>query len=76
MSNLPAWPGAETVYQRVQNINGARCKSSYSDWIAARKKSKDWRAPEEIADYIIPAMNRGDEEVMKAYAAQWPQFWA
>lgn len=76
MSNLPNWKGAEKVYQRVQNINGARCKNSYSDWINARKKPDDWRAPEDIAEHIIPAMNSGDEETLKAYAAQYPQFWA
>ncbi len=75
-SNLPDWPGAETVYQRVANINGARCKNSYADWVASRKNSKDWRAPEDIANHIIPAMNVGDEETLKAYIAQWPQFWA
>lgn len=73
---LPPWPGAETVYQRVQNINGARCKNSYSEWINSRKKSKDWRAPDDIVDHIIPAMNRGDEEILKVYVAQWPQFWS
>lgn len=77
MNNLPEWPGAEIVYHRVMNINGARCKNSYSDWLSVkRKKSEVWEAPEDIAEHIIPAMNRGDEEVLKAYMAQWPQFWA
>lgn len=76
MDNLPQWPGAETVYHRVMNINGARCKNSYSAWIEARKPSRDWRAPDDITDTIIPAMNRGDEETLKAYKAQYPQFWA
>lgn len=74
--NLPEWPGAETVYQRVANINAARCKNSYHEWITARKNTRDWRAPDDITDHIIPAMNEGDEETLKAYAAAWPQYWA
>ena len=41
MSNLPAWPGAETVYHRVMNINGARRASgkSYGENIMTELKS-------------------------------------
>lgn len=76
MSNLPVWPGAETVYHRVMNINGARCKNSYAAWIEKKRKGEDWRAPDDIADEIIPAMNAGDEEILKAYTHRFPHFWA
>lgn len=65
MSNLPDWPGADSVYRRVQAINIARCNASYERHNSKRGK---WCIPEDVAD-CIDAMNGGDEEYLKAYIA-------
>ena len=62
MSNLPNWPGAAVVYRHVQMINIERAKRA-------------GKCPDDITDDIIPAMNRGDEEILKAYQAQHKDIW-
>ena len=73
-SELPNWPGAETVYQRVQAINGNRCKAAYHAWVLAGSKNPGWQRPEDM-DFVIERMNAGDEEFLKGYMAQYPNLW-
>lgn len=68
MSNLPNWPGADTVYTRLQRINTTLCKRSYEAAFAERKRRRtkvEWSIPEDV-EANIQAMNRGDEEACKA----------
>jgi hypothetical protein len=74
MSNLPTWPGADTVYTRLQRINTTLCKRAYEAAFAERKTKKNasgtrkkfqWTVPEDV-EQNIQAMNRGDEEACKA----------
>lgn len=73
MSNLPEWPGADTVYKRLEEINNKLSKAAYE---ARTKKilrnGGKWTAfvvPEEVEENIA-AMNRGDEEACKAGVAR------
>lgn len=71
MSNLPAWPGADVCYARAGKINEHLCRTSY----AAAKVKKGWRPPEEVTE-LIQAMNRGDEEVIKAACLRYSHIWS
>ena len=71
MSNLPTWPGADGSYARAVKINEHLCLTSY----AAAKFMKGWRPPEEVTE-LIQAMNRGDEEAIKAACQRYPHIWA
>jgi len=71
---LPTWPGAETVYSRVYNINIRRCAAAYHAWVKAGSKKPGWRVPDDLQD-VIDALNDGNEEYLKAYAAQYPTLW-
>jgi hypothetical protein len=71
MSNLPTWPGADVCYTRAGMITDHLCRSSYQ----AAKVKKGWRPPEEATD-LINAMNRGDEEAIKAACQRYSHIWA
>lgn len=70
MSNpeLPTWPGADTVYKRLNEINAKLAADAY----AARLKKKKWTpwVVPEVVEENIAAMNRGDEEACKAGVAR------
>lgn len=73
ISNLPTWPGADVCYSRAMRINETLCAASY----AACKDSKSrkaWRAPEDVCE-AIAAMDRGDEEAIKAWNARHQSIW-
>lgn len=36
-SNLPDWPGAETVYARAQKINTELCRRSHAAFLSRRR---------------------------------------
>ena len=71
---LPAWPGSDTVYRRCQAINESICRESYAAHKAGKRRYV-WTPPEDVQD-AIRAMNAGDEESLKAWAAlhrdRWP----
>lgn len=70
-SNLPPWPGAATVYQRVQRINTVLCEAAYKA-AAARKRTRrplPYSVPDEVRE-AIAKMGEGDEEFLKAYVAR------
>lgn len=67
MQDLPNWDGAATVYRRAQAIATHLCRAAYETQRAQYKRKTGFRfyAPQEARD-IIDAMNRGDEETLKA----------
>jgi hypothetical protein len=71
MSNLPTWPGADVCYSRAGMITAHLCKTAYQ----AAKVKKGWRPPEEATD-LIKAMDRGDEEAIKAACLRYTHIWA
>lgn len=73
MSNLPQWAGAATVYDRVEMIATALCRSEYEAQ-RSRGKVRRFSPPQEAID-IIAAMNAGEEEALKAIAYQYRNVW-
>jgi hypothetical protein len=66
-SNLPNWPGADSVYAKVSAILKEMGAREYKAFCARKKPRKSDRfAPSETMDTIIAAMNMGDEEALKA----------
>lgn len=67
MSNLPNFPGAAVVYRRAEAILQALNSDEYKRQLAANKgrKLKSYRPPAE-SDAIVDAMNKGNEEALKA----------
>lgn len=71
-NDLPTWPGASVVYQRVNKINTALCQQAYAASRAkprGRHKPLPYTVPVDV-DMAITAMGRGDEEYLKAYIGQ------
>lgn len=68
MNNLPNWPGADTVYKRLGEINNKLSAAAYS---AGKRNGKrvDWQLPDDVKANI-KAMNVGDEEACKAGVAR------
>ena len=71
MSNLPKWAGADTVYTRAGRIASALNLDSYRAQRAASKRKRFRFSPPPEAIAIIEAMNRGDEESLKAFTFQY-----
>ena len=69
---FPSWSGAATVYARC----GAICKAlNEAAYAAQTSKSKGKKlkqfSPSPDAELIIEAMNKGDEESLKAIAGSY-----
>jgi hypothetical protein len=75
MTNLPSFDGANVVYERAQvvcsHLNAARYTKQAK--IANGRKFKF--IPDDDATAIIEAMNRGDEETLKAFNHQFRHLW-
>ena len=63
---LPNFPGAETVYRRAETICQKMNANEYKAQRAACKNKRFRFHPSSDACSIIDAMNRGDEEMLKA----------
>lgn len=64
---LPRWPGADAVYRRVGLITKEMGRREYAGFLARKRPLKSDRfAPSQALTALIDAMNRGDEEVLKA----------
>ena len=69
MSDLPNWPGASVVYSRAHKINAAKCAAAYAAATTGPKhKRRKYYVPEDVEN-IIPHLNAGNEEALKAYVA-------
>lgn len=67
--NLPSWPGASVVYSRVYRINETLCELAYLQHLTTRRRKSDrYTVPAEVRA-SIEALDRGDEEALKAYVA-------
>ena len=71
--NLPDWPGADAVYRRCQAINESLCRASYQAWRMGKRRYV-WTPPDDVLA-AIRAMDAGDEESLKAWAARHRDLW-
>lgn len=75
-SNLPEWPGADTVYLRCQVINTELCRRSYLHHCQTNKRKRvPWNVPEDVQEAII-AMKKGDEEFLKDWTYRHRDLWS
>lgn len=75
MNNLPDFPGASVVYSRASMIAAHLNAQEYD---AQRKKVKGRKfkfSPNRDASILIDAMNRGDEDVLKAMNYRFRDVW-
>lgn len=74
--NLPQWPGAATAYSRAYLWTNAVAAESYrAAYAMEKRRPKNWRVPEDVAT-AIDALNRGDEEMIKALNWRYVRHWA
>lgn len=73
-SNLPGWPGADTAYARAYVVLRHMAMSGHVD--AVRKGSRVVRCiPSTEMESFIDALNRGDEESIKAVNHGYRETW-
>ena len=75
MSNLPDFPGAAVVYDRAQRIAAHLNAARYAAQVKIAKGKKFKFMPDDDAVAIVDAMNRGDEESLKAFNHQFRHVW-
>lgn len=62
---LPDWPGADSVYARLNAFNAQMCASAYRAQRASdQRKSFRFAVPADARE-IVDALNKGDEEECK-----------
>jgi hypothetical protein len=67
--SLPPWPGADAVYTYLTRWLEAHASQRYAAWRAAPQRKRGPRPePTDEQRAIIAALDRGDEETLKAYA--------
>ncbi|MFO0449971.1 MAG: hypothetical protein ACK52I_15135 [Pseudomonadota bacterium] len=71
-SNLPDWPGADGAYRRTVIIIANMAKAGHIKRIGRGEKAK-CEVSADLQDYI-EAMNKGDEERIKALNHVWRKF--
>lgn len=75
MSNLPEWPGADSVYKSLGEITRNMGFREYSEFSKRKKKRKsDKFVPSDELKEIIAAMNDGDEETLKGLKLQYIEY--
>lgn len=62
--NLPDWPGAATVYSRCALITAHMARAGHVT--VNRFRTRTWCTVSAELESLISAMNRGDENAMKA----------
>lgn len=75
MTNLPSFDGAAVVYERAEAICSSLNAARYAAQAKAAKGRKFKFMPDDDATAIIDAMNRGDEETLKAFNHQFCRIW-
>jgi hypothetical protein len=78
MNNLPNFPGASAVYTRALKITASLNAVEYvrQKHAAHKRGCKTFRfTPNSDAVAIIAAMNKGDEEFLKAMNHQFMHVW-
>jgi hypothetical protein len=71
-SNLPDWSGADGAYRRAAIITANMAKAGHVKRIGRGEKAK-CEVSADLQDYI-EAMNKGDEEQIKALNHVWRRF--
>jgi len=71
MSTLPNFPGAAVVYARAEAIATKLNADEYRKQREGNKNKRFRFSPNAEAAFIIDAMNRGDEEALKAANHQY-----
>lgn len=75
MSNLPEWNGAATVYDRCETICRVLNARKY-EHDRRNDKRKSFRfTSHDDARAIIDAMNKGNEEILKAFCHEYRELW-
>lgn len=73
---LPDWAGAAVVYERCRVITMSLNVAAYASQRHAWKRKTGFRfSPSAEAESIIDAMDRGDEEALKAVTWTYRNIW-
>lgn len=75
-SNLPSWPGASVCYSRAMLILQKRNGAAYAAWHAnPKRKKRDRWSPDEESAALVVALDKGDEEAIKAACYTYRDLW-